>query len=70
MHWKFLSRQSSLVSGLTVAKLLETFTKKNNYEYDTAENGLLALQAFQNTQNLYDIVFMGKQILILNVAAS
>jgi hypothetical protein len=44
-----------------VAKLLETFTKKNNYEYDTAVNGLLALQAFQNTQNLYDIVFMGKQ---------
>jgi hypothetical protein len=27
-------------------KALETFTKKNNYEYDTAENGLLALQAF------------------------
>lgn len=52
-----------------MAKLLETFTKKNNYEYDTAENGLLALQAFQNTQNYYDIVFMGKQILILNVAA-
>ena len=45
-----------------VAKLLETFTKKNNYEYDTAENGLLALQAFQNARNLYDIVFMGKQI--------
>ena len=44
-----------------MAKLLETFTKKNNYEYDTAVNGLLALQAFQNTQNLYDIVFMGKQ---------
>ena len=53
-----------------MAKLLETFTKKNNYEYDTAENGLLALQAFQNTQNRYDIVFMGKQILIVNVAAS
>jgi DNA-binding response OmpR family regulator len=69
MHWKFLSRQSSPVSGLIMAKLLETFTKKNNYEYDTAENGLLALQAFQNTQNYYDIVFMGKQILILNVAA-
>jgi hypothetical protein len=53
-----------------VAKLLETFAKKNNYKYDTAENGLLALQAFQNTQNLYNIVFMGKQTLFLNVAAS
>jgi hypothetical protein len=53
-----------------VAKLLETFTKKNNYEYDTAENGLLALHAFQNALNLYDIVLMGKQILFLNVAAS
>ena len=53
-----------------MAKLLETFTKKNNYEYDTAENGLLALQTFQNTRTLYDIVFMGKQILILNVAES
>jgi hypothetical protein len=51
-------------------KLLETFTKKSNYEYDTAENGLLALQAVQNTRNLYDIIFMGKQILFLNVAAS
>jgi DNA-binding response OmpR family regulator len=55
-----MSRQSSPVLGLMVTKLLETFTKKNNYEYDTAENGLLALQAFQNTQSLYDIVFMGK----------
>ena len=70
MHWKCLS--PSVIASIRTdgAKLLETFTKKNNYEYDTAENGLLALQAFQNTQNLYDIVFMGKQILILNVAAS
>jgi hypothetical protein len=51
-----------------VAKLLETFTKKNNYEYNTAENGLLALQAFQNARNLYDIILMGKQILVLNLA--
>lgn len=51
-------------------KLLETFAKKNNYEYGTAGNGLLALQAFQNTRNLYDIVFMGKQILNLNIAES
>ncbi|KAH6698487.1 hypothetical protein BKA61DRAFT_583312 [Leptodontidium sp. MPI-SDFR-AT-0119] len=66
MHWKFLSRQSSPVSGLMMAKLLETFTKKNNYEYDTAENGLLALQAFQNTQNSYDIVFMDISMPVMN----
>jgi hypothetical protein len=51
-------------------KASRNLTNKNNYEYDPAENGLLALQALQNTQNLYDIVFMGKQILILNIAAS
>ncbi|RFU26643.1 hypothetical protein B7463_g9706, partial [Scytalidium lignicola] len=39
-------------------RLLETFAKKNNCKYGTAENGLLALQAFQTTRNLYDIVFM------------
>jgi hypothetical protein len=49
------------ILGLIRAKLLETFTKKNNYEYGTAENGLLALQAFQNARHPYDIVFMGKQ---------
>ena len=46
---------------LTSAKLLSTFAGKSNYKYDTAENGLLALQAFQNAQQPYDIVFMGKQ---------
>jgi DNA-binding response OmpR family regulator len=51
-----------------LAKLLETFTKKNNYQYDTAENGLLALQAFQNSRHQYDIVFMGKQIMFAIVA--
>ena len=46
------------------AKLLETFTKKGNYEYDTAENGLLALQACENAQRPYDIIFMGQQIFV------
>lgn len=44
-----------------LVKLLSGFVKKNKYEYDTAENGLVALQAFQNGQKHYDIVFMGKQ---------
>ena len=55
------SHPSLPLLGLMLAKLLETFTKKNNYEYSTAENGLLALQAFQNAQHPYDIVFMGRQ---------
>jgi hypothetical protein len=53
-----------------LTKLLETFTKRNNYEYDTAKNGLLALQTFQNAQPPFDIVFMGKRTLLLNVTAS
>lgn len=43
--------------SLMMAQLLETFARKNNYTYDSTVNGLLALQAFQNTPNLYDIVF-------------
>lgn len=68
-HWKFLF-QSLLASGLMMAQLLETFAKKNNYKYDSAVNGSLALQAFQNTPNLYDIIFMGKQTVSLNSASS
>lgn len=34
---------------------------KNKYEYDTAQNGREALQAFQDTQKPYDIIFMGKK---------
>jgi CheY-like chemotaxis protein len=43
------------------AKLLETFTKKGNYEYGTAENGLLALQACESARRIYDIILMGQQ---------
>ena len=35
--------------------------RKGRYQYDTAANGLEALQAFQNTQTPYDIVFMGNK---------
>jgi hypothetical protein len=62
--------QSLLASGLIEVQLLEAFTKKNGYKYGTAENGLLALQAFQNAPNLYDIVFMGKQTCSLNCCGS
>jgi hypothetical protein len=69
---KVLEISSSVIAGIMTdgGKLLETFTKKNNYKYDTAENGLLALQAFQDTQDLYDIIFMGKQTFFFNVTAS
>ncbi|KAH8882108.1 CheY-like protein [Thozetella sp. PMI_491] len=38
--------------------LLSIFTRKNGYEYDTAVNGLIALETFQNAQRRFDIVFM------------
>jgi len=47
-------------------RLLETFVRKNNFEYDTAENGLLALQAFQNVRRRYDIVFMDISMPVMN----
>jgi CheY-like chemotaxis protein len=58
--WLFLP---SIVNSirLTLAQLLSTFVRKSKYEYDTAENGLKALQAFQSAPKPYDIVFMGKK---------
>jgi hypothetical protein len=44
-----------------LVQLLEAFVKKHNFQYDTAINGLLALRAFQNSQQHYDIVLMGKK---------
>jgi hypothetical protein len=65
----YISYPLSPVPGLTSAKLLSTFMKKRNYEYDTAENGLKALQAFQNAQKPYDIVFMGVQTCLYAVTS-
>ena len=45
-----------------LAQLLCALVSKDRYQYDTAANGLEALQAFQNAQIPYDIVLMGKQI--------
>jgi len=39
--------------------------KKNGWEYEKAENGLLALQAFQNSSEGFDVIFMGKLRLFL-----
>jgi hypothetical protein len=40
--------------------LLATYMKKNKWDYETAENGLVALQAFQNRPQGFDIIFMGE----------
>jgi len=39
--------------------LLATYMKKNKWEFEMAVNGLLALQAFQNRPEGYDVIFMG-----------
>lgn len=39
--------------------LLETYMKKNNWELEKAANGLLAMQAFQNRLEGFDVIFMG-----------
>ncbi|KAE8447124.1 hypothetical protein EG329_011108 [Mollisiaceae sp. DMI_Dod_QoI] len=38
--------------------LLAAYMKKNKWEYETAVNGLLALQAFQNRPQGFDVIFM------------
>lgn len=40
--------------------LLATYMKKNKWDYETAENGLVALQAFQSRPQGFDIIFMGE----------
>ncbi|KAK3382636.1 hypothetical protein B0T24DRAFT_519433 [Lasiosphaeria ovina] len=39
-------------------QLLTTFVTKSKYEFATAENGLLALEACQNAKRPFDIIFM------------
>jgi hypothetical protein len=39
--------------------LLETYMKKKNYQLEKAENGLLAMQAFQKRAEGFDVIFMG-----------
>jgi hypothetical protein len=33
--------------------------RKSKFEYDTAVNGLLAVQAYQSAERPFDIIFMG-----------
>ena len=47
-------------------RLLETYMRKRKYELvDSAENGQLAVQAFESQGPGYDIIFMGKSPLLL-----
>jgi hypothetical protein len=39
--------------------LLATYMKKNNWEFEKATNGLLALKAFQNRPEGFDVILMG-----------
>jgi hypothetical protein len=39
--------------------LLATYMKKNKWDFEKAENGLLALQAFQRRPEGFDVIFMG-----------
>lgn len=40
--------------------LLATYMKKKKWDYETAANGLIALQAFQKRPQGFDIIFMGE----------
>lgn len=40
--------------------LLATYMKMNGWDYEEATNGLIALQAFQNRPQGFDVIFMGK----------
>jgi len=41
--------------------LLSTYIRKNDWDFEKGENGLLALQIFENRPQGFDIIFMGKQ---------
>jgi hypothetical protein len=45
--------------------LLETYMKKNKWEFEKASNGLLALQAFCESPGGFDVIFMGMVVRIL-----
>lgn len=39
--------------------LLATYMRRNNWDFDTGENGLLALEAFIARREGFDVIFMG-----------
>jgi CheY-like chemotaxis protein len=38
--------------------LLSTYMRKNNWDFESGENGLLALQSFENRPQGFDVIFM------------
>jgi CheY-like chemotaxis protein len=45
--------------------LLATYMKRNNWDFDKGENGLLAVQAVQARATGFDVIFMGIVFYIL-----
>jgi hypothetical protein len=41
-------------------KLLVAFMKKKQFPYDTAENGLIALESYKANPEKYGFILMGK----------
>jgi hypothetical protein len=39
--------------------LLATYMKKNKWKHEKATNGLLALQAYKDSPEGFDVIFMG-----------
>lgn len=39
--------------------LLATYMKKNDWDFDMGENGLLAVEAFMARPEGFDVIFMG-----------
>lgn len=44
----------------TAPQILSTFARRGNFGYDTAVNGLEAVQAFEAAEKPYDIIIMGE----------
>lgn len=40
-------------------QILATFMRKLGYSYDTASNGLIALEHVENSSRRYDLILMG-----------
>lgn len=47
-------------SKLTVRKIMSTFIRKIGFHYETASNGLIALEKYRNSNQRYSFVLMGK----------
>lgn len=51
---------SELPMLTVVLKIMSTFIRKIGFQYDTASNGLIALEKYRNFNQRYVFVLMGK----------